>query len=111
MIAAYYFGCIFGGFFDGSIADKFGRKKGVWLGSLFCILGGSLQAASQNANMFICARVIAGLGLGFINSIVPPWISELAKAHNRGANFAMIFISNCKSSSLGFRVRCTDCAL
>jgi hypothetical protein len=29
--------------------------------------------------MFICARVIAGLGLGFINSIVPPWISELAK--------------------------------
>lgn len=23
--------------------------------------------------------MIAGLGLGFINSIVPPWISELAK--------------------------------
>jgi MFS family permease len=37
------------------------------------------MAASQNANMFICARVIAGIGIGFINSIIPPWISELGK--------------------------------
>ena len=78
------------------MADKYGRKKGVWLGSMFCIVGGSLQAGSQNTDMFICARVIAGIGIGFMNSIVPPWISELAKAHNRGANFAMIFISNCE---------------
>ncbi|KAK5215854.1 hypothetical protein LTR96_011320 [Exophiala xenobiotica] len=100
LVAAYYFGCLFGAFFGGSIADRYGRKKGVWVGSLFCILGGSLQAGSQNTNMFLCARVIAGLGVGFINSIIPPWISELAKAHERGANFAMIFISNCKSPSL-----------
>ena len=96
LIAAYYFGCLFGAFFGGSMADKYGRKKGVWLGSMFCIVGGSLQAGSQNTDMFICARVIAGIGIGFMNSIVPPWISELAKAHNRGANFAMIFIANCE---------------
>lgn len=54
------------------------------------------MAASHNAEMFICARVIAGIGIGFINTIIPPWISELAKAHNRGANFALIFTSNCE---------------
>jgi MFS family permease len=100
------FGCFIAGWFG----DKYGRKKGVWLGALFGMLGGSLMAASQNANMFICARVIAGIGIGFINTIVPPWISELAKAHNRGSNFALIFTSNCEclllpaglSSSLSF---------
>jgi hypothetical protein len=88
------FGCFTAGWFG----DKYGRKKGVWLGSIFGVLGGSLMSASQNSNMFICARVIAGFGIGFINTIVPPWISELARAHNRGVNFALIFTANCESS-------------
>jgi MFS family permease len=54
------------------------------------------MSSSQNANMFICARVIAGVGIGFIHTIIPPWISEIAKAHNRSAHFAIIFTSNCK---------------
>ncbi|OKP09594.1 Sugar transporter STL1 [Penicillium subrubescens] len=94
IVSVYYFGSMFGCFIAGWFGDKYGRKKGVWLGALFGMLGGSLMAASQNANMFICARVIAGIGIGFINTIVPPWISELAKAHNRGSNFALIFTSN-----------------
>ncbi|GJN70047.1 hypothetical protein PLICBS_004099 [Purpureocillium lilacinum] len=94
LVSVYYFGSMFGCFIAGWFGDKYGRKKGVWLGALFGILGGSLMAASQNANMFICARVIAGIGIGFINTIVPPWISELATAHNRGSNFALIFTSN-----------------
>ena len=44
--------------------------------------------------MFICARVIAGLGIGFINAIIPPWVSELSQAHDRGATFSLVFVSN-----------------
>lgn len=76
------------------MGDKFGRKKGVWLGSLFCMLGAALMSASQNSNMFICARVIAGIGIGFINTIVPPWVSELSQAHDRGSNFSLVFVAN-----------------
>jgi hypothetical protein len=90
------FGCFIGGW----AGDKFGRKKGVWMGSLMSILGAALMAASVNSNMFICARVIAGLGIGFINVIVPPWVSELSQAHNRGASFARVFTSNCASRLL-----------
>jgi MFS family permease len=85
------FGCFIGGW----AGDKFGRKKGVWMGALMSILGAALMSASVNSNMFICARIIAGLGIGFINAIVPPWVSELSQAHNRGASFARVFTSNC----------------
>jgi MFS family permease len=44
--------------------------------------------------MFICARVITGLGIGFIMAIVPPWISELSRAHDRGSKFSFIFVAN-----------------
>jgi MFS family permease len=58
------------------------------------MVGGVLQAAAMNANMFICARVISGIGIGYINSIVCSWISELAKSHNRGFVFAIVFSAN-----------------
>lgn len=96
LVAAYYFGAMWGCFIGGWCGDKFGRKRGVWIGSMFCMLGAALMAASTNANMFICARIIAGIGIGFINSIVPPWVSELSEAHNRGANFSLVFTANCR---------------
>lgn len=94
LAAAYYFGAMWGCFIGGWAGDKFGRKKGVMIGATFCLLGGALMAASQNANMFICARIIAGIGIGFINAIVPPWVSELSEAHDRGANFSLVFTAN-----------------
>ena len=56
----------------GWVGDKIGRKRGVLVGTLFGILGAALMAGSTNSDMFICARVIAGLGIGFVNAIVPP---------------------------------------
>lgn len=64
------------------------------MGGLICLIGGSLQAAGMNANMFICARVISGIGIGYINSIVCSWISELARSHNRGFMFSIVFSAN-----------------
>lgn len=78
----------------GWVGDKLGRRKGVGIGALFCLLGAALMSASQNSDMFICARVIAGIGMGFINAIVPPWVSELSQAHDRGSNFALVFVAN-----------------
>jgi MFS family permease len=78
----------------GWVGDKIGRKRGVLVGTLFGILGAALMAASVNSDMFICARVIAGLGIGFVNAIVPPWVSELSEAHNRGSSFSLVFVAN-----------------
>ena len=83
LVAMYYLGAMWGCFIGGWAGDKLGRKKGVWIGSLFCMLGAALMCASQNASMFICARIIAGIGISFINAIVPPWVSELAGSQQR----------------------------
>ena len=56
--------------------------------------GAGLMSGSVDSKMFICARVIAGIGIGFINSIIPPWVSELSQAHDRGSNFSLVFVAN-----------------
>lgn len=83
-------GCFIGGW----VGDKLGRKKGVLIGSLFCLTGAALMAGSVDSNMFIIARIVAGVGIGFINAIIPPWTSELSQAHDRGANFSLVFVAN-----------------
>lgn len=112
LAAAYYFGAMFGCFIGGWLGDKYGRRLGVFVGAVTCTFGGALQAGSVNAEMFICARVIAGLGMGFINAIVPPWVSELAQAHDRGSNFSFVFIANflgiALSNWINFGVRETN---
>ena len=52
------------------------------------------MASSVNSDMFICARVVTGLGIGFINAIIPPWVSELSQAHDRGSSFSLVFVAN-----------------
>lgn len=69
LVSCYYFGAMFGGFVGGRFGDRFGRKRAVVLGSLFALLGGGLQAGTGSSEMTICARVICGIGIGFINSV------------------------------------------
>ena len=94
LAASYYFGAMFGGFIGGWFGDKFGRKRGAFVGALCSLVGSALQCGSINANMFICARVISGLGIGFVNVLIPSWVSELSEAHDRGSTFSLVFVSN-----------------
>lgn len=94
LAAAYYFGAMFGAFIGGWLGDKLGRKKSAFIGAVLSLLGSALQAGSVNADMFIVARVIAGLGIGFINNIILSWVSELTQAHDRGSTFSLVFVSN-----------------
>lgn len=73
LVSCYYFGAMFGCFVGGRFGDRFGRKRAVILGSMFTLLGGSLQAGTRSSDMTICARVICGVGIGFINSVRIGW--------------------------------------
>lgn len=94
LAAAYYFGAMFGAFVGGWLGDKLGRKKAAFIGAVLSLVGSALQCGSINSNMFICARVISGLGIGFVNNIILSWVSELAQAHERGSTFSLVFVSN-----------------
>lgn len=71
IVAIYYFGAMFGCFIGGRLGDKYGRKRAVILGSTIALIGGALQAGSISAAMSLVARVIVGLGIGFINAVSP----------------------------------------
>ena len=47
------------------IADTYGRKRSVQLGSTLMIIGATIQTASQNLAMFMASRIIVGLGISF----------------------------------------------
>jgi MFS family permease len=64
--------------------DRFGRKTTITVGAVFSIIGGALQAGSVNAEMLIGARLIIGIGMGFLLPGVPLYQAEIAPPASRG---------------------------
>lgn len=52
------------------------------------------MSGSVHWGMFFLARIICGLGIGILNSVLLPFVSELSTAHDRGSTFSLVFIFN-----------------
>ncbi|KAI5121479.1 hypothetical protein M0805_003935 [Coniferiporia weirii] len=94
IVSIYYFGTLIGCLWAGSMGDKIGRIKTMFFGSLWVLVGASLQTSAQNTAWMLCARVINGIGTGFLNVIVPVWSAEVASHTSRGAFIAFEFTLN-----------------
>ncbi|PNH40427.1 hypothetical protein VD0004_g6557 [Verticillium dahliae] len=82
-------GVLVGALVAGDMADTFGRRKNVILGSLVLCVGNALQmCAEHHVVLFVLGRLIAGLGLGFISAVIVMYISEIAPKRCRGAFIA-----------------------
>lgn len=57
----------------------------LFIGTLFALVGGALQAATQSSDFIIVARVVTGLGTGALTGITPVLISEMSTASHRGS--------------------------
>jgi MFS family permease len=91
IVAVYYCGTLVGALIAGSLADCCGRIKAVVFGSMWALLGAALQASAYNITWMCCARVIAGLGVGAIDCVVPVWSAEVSSHSARGAFLAIEF--------------------
>ncbi|KAK4494847.1 hypothetical protein PRZ48_014203 [Zasmidium cellare] len=90
----YYAGSLLGAFWAGQFADRYGRIKGLWMASLWCMTGVILQAASTNLAFILVARIIAGVGVAFLIVIAPLWTAELSPAAHRGRVICLTFLAN-----------------
>ncbi|KAL2822404.1 general substrate transporter [Aspergillus granulosus] len=102
IVSIYYLGCIFGCFAGGWLADRIGRINGLFIGSIFAMVGGSLQAAIQSSDFMLVARVITGIGTGALTGITPVLVSETSSAQHRGGFLGYVFIANYLGISVAY---------
>ncbi|OJJ44201.1 hypothetical protein ASPZODRAFT_154151 [Penicilliopsis zonata CBS 506.65] len=78
----------------GRIGDLIGRRKTILYGSIVFFIGGALQAFANGLPMMMVGRIIAGLGVGALSTIVPVYQSEISPPHNRGKLACIEFTGN-----------------
>lgn len=61
-------GAFFGCLFAFVIGDRLGRKKTIFLGIMFNIVGAVLQVTSYQLPQMIVGRIINGFGMGTFDS-------------------------------------------
>ncbi|KAH8661793.1 sugar transporter [Ilyonectria robusta] len=66
------------------VANRYGRKMGIWIGFGFLSLGVGLQAGAQNAPTFILGRFFLGVNTGWYATATPLLITEVAYPPHRG---------------------------
>ncbi|RDW63610.1 hypothetical protein BP6252_11155 [Coleophoma cylindrospora] len=71
------------------VADRYGRRWGVTVGSIIMIAGAILQCESKNFAMFVVSRFILGFGLTFCTTASPSLVSELSHPRERVAVTAL----------------------
>lgn len=77
-------GAFFGSLAVAIFGESLGRKKSIAVGVVVMFLGSVLQATAYTRVHLIIARVVAGLGLGMVNSTVPVMQAEYAPRATRG---------------------------
>ncbi|RAL05017.1 putative MFS monosaccharide transporter [Aspergillus ibericus CBS 121593] len=78
----------------GRIGDLIGRRKTILYGSIVFFIGGALQAFATGLPMMMAGRIVAGLGVGALSTIVPVYQSEISPPHSRGKLACIEFTGN-----------------
>jgi len=84
VVALFTGGGFFGAFVAGPLANRLGRRMAIMIGAIVFCLGGGLQTGAQGINYLYSGRVIAGLGVGGVVMIVPPYQVEIVHPSIRG---------------------------
>ncbi|KAF7635409.1 MFS domain-containing protein [Meloidogyne graminicola] len=97
-VGIFAFGGIFGGYFVGKVAMKFGRKRALLYNNALAIIAGALMAGAKfvgNYWIFILGRFIIGLNSGLNSGLAPMYLTEISPANLRGAigSFAQLFVT------------------
>jgi len=82
--SAIILGAIFGNFSVGFIIDKIGRKPALLITSILFMIGAGGTAISPSIGLFLCCKLIAGLGVGIAILVAPMYIAEIAPPRQRG---------------------------
>lgn len=94
MIAILEIGALFSSFEAGKVGDKIGRRRTIRYGSAIFVIGGLIQATSINIYILGFGRLISGVAIGFLTTIIPCYQSEISPPTDRGFYACLEFTGN-----------------
>lgn len=94
MVAILEVGAFISSLLVGRIGDVLGRRRTILYGALIFLVGGACQTFATGMPMMMLGRIIAGLGVGALSTIVPVYQSEISPPHNRGKLACIEFTGN-----------------
>lgn len=100
VVATFVVGALVGALSCSYTGDRFGRRKVIFYAAICSLVGEILEASSFGLAQFIVGRVIIGLGVGQLSSIVPVWLSETSDAKNRGRHVVLTGLFMCLGYTL-----------
>lgn len=110
IVAVYYLGCSVGAVIFSEVADRWGRKKAIFvclaiasLGNFIMFIAG-LGGMKHALEVFFIGRIVMGLGVGGIDSVIPVYSSELSSDEARGKALAQEFQMNIFGLNMAFGV-------
>lgn len=77
-------GAIIGCLTAGRVADKYGRRPGLFLAALIFGVSSLAMAFASGLGFFIASRFVAGIGVGMASLLSPMYIAEISPAQYRG---------------------------
>lgn len=83
-------GALVAPFVAGPLADKIGRKWVLLSSSVFYILAYILMMIGGEVWVLLLGRLIQGFGVGFVMTVVPMYVGEIATDNVRGATGSLM---------------------
>lgn len=77
-------GTFIGALIGGGIAERIGRRMTIMLSCLVFAIGVAVQVASTTVGALVAGRLVAGLGVGGVSSVVVLYVSEISPRRIRG---------------------------
>lgn len=94
MVAILEIGAFVASLVVGRVGDIIGRRRTILYGSCIFFVGGALQTLATSMALMMLGRIVAGLGVGMLSTIVPVYQSEISPPHNRGKLACIEFSGN-----------------
>ncbi|XXG97851.1 hypothetical protein Hte_004165 [Hypoxylon texense] len=89
VVAVFVVGALFGALSCSYSGDRFGRRNVIFFAAVCTLVGEVIEASSFGLAQFIVGRIVVGLGVGQLSSLVPVWQSETSGAKNRGRHVVL----------------------
>ncbi|GAA5883665.1 hypothetical protein JCM16303_004754 [Sporobolomyces ruberrimus] len=84
VLATFVMGAFVGCMAASFIGNRIGRRPFLIFGSIVTLIGAAGQAGAVNLGMFIAFRLLNGIAVGILTSIVPSFVAEISKPKVRG---------------------------